>query len=180
MKRTKSNQKGFSLVEGLLIVIAVALIAFVGYYVWHSQKEANKTLNAASKSSQATTPKADTKPTTPATADEKEAQLQTFMLATCSASDNDAIKALFQNQSVQNVDTDNIKIDGNYAVANIDCTLHNNTKLSTEFFKYTGNKWALSFTTSTELTCDFLTGQGVPDSLKAPYCSNSTGEQQQP
>jgi hypothetical protein len=36
------NQKGFSLIEGLLILIAVTLIAFVGYYVWHAQSQSDK------------------------------------------------------------------------------------------------------------------------------------------
>lgn len=42
----KLSQKGFGLVEGLLIVIAVALVAFVGYYIYHTQKTANDTLSA--------------------------------------------------------------------------------------------------------------------------------------
>jgi hypothetical protein len=44
---TKSNQRGFSLVEGLLIFIAVALIAFVGYYIWHSNQTTNKVVSAS-------------------------------------------------------------------------------------------------------------------------------------
>lgn len=52
MKSTKYNQKGFSLIEGLLILIAVTLIAFVGYYVWHAQRSANDTLDTAINSSQ--------------------------------------------------------------------------------------------------------------------------------
>ncbi len=52
MKKTPTNQKGITLVEGLIIVIALALILFVGYYVWHTQKQANKTLNTAAKASQ--------------------------------------------------------------------------------------------------------------------------------
>lgn len=34
----KLNQKGFGLIEGLLIVIAITLIGFTGYYVWNSHK----------------------------------------------------------------------------------------------------------------------------------------------
>jgi flagellin-like protein len=46
------NQKGFTAIEGLLILIAVTLIGFVGYYVWHTQKQTDKTLDQADKSSQ--------------------------------------------------------------------------------------------------------------------------------
>lgn len=47
-----SNQKGFAAVEALLIFVIVAMIAGVGYYVWHSNKQTNATLDAASKSAQ--------------------------------------------------------------------------------------------------------------------------------
>jgi type II secretory pathway pseudopilin PulG len=50
----KHNQKGFSLIEGLLLVIAIALVAGVGYYVYSSNKKTNESLNNASKVSQST------------------------------------------------------------------------------------------------------------------------------
>lgn len=48
----KQNQGGFSVVEGLLLVIAVTLIGFVGYYVWHSQNQSKKTLSQSAETSQ--------------------------------------------------------------------------------------------------------------------------------
>jgi hypothetical protein len=48
----KLNQKGFSAIEGLLIIIVILMIGFIGYYVWHTQKDANKTLDTATKSAQ--------------------------------------------------------------------------------------------------------------------------------
>ena len=50
----KNNQRGFSAVEGLLIVVIVAIIGGVGYYVWHAQKQSNNTLSTASSTSQNT------------------------------------------------------------------------------------------------------------------------------
>lgn len=44
------NSKGFSLVEGLLIIIAISLVSFVGYYVWHSQQEVSKVSTSTSRS----------------------------------------------------------------------------------------------------------------------------------
>ena len=38
------NQKGFSVVEGLLILVIVGLIGFVGWYVWQSKNKTDKTL----------------------------------------------------------------------------------------------------------------------------------------
>lgn len=43
----KSGQKGFTVVETLLVLILLAIIGFTGYYVWHSQKNANSNLNSA-------------------------------------------------------------------------------------------------------------------------------------
>jgi type II secretory pathway pseudopilin PulG len=42
------NQKGFTAVEALLIMIIVAMLGGVGWYVWHSQRTANKNLDDAS------------------------------------------------------------------------------------------------------------------------------------
>lgn len=53
MHKLRTQQKGFTLVEGLLIVLIVALLAFAGYYVWHNQKK-KKDDKAASTTSQTT------------------------------------------------------------------------------------------------------------------------------
>lgn len=39
----KKNQKGFSVVEGLLILIVVGLLAFVGWYVYHTKRTSSPT-----------------------------------------------------------------------------------------------------------------------------------------
>jgi hypothetical protein len=57
----KTNQKGFSAVEGLLIFVVVGLIGFVGWYVWHSK---NSTKNSSTTSSTTST-QPTTKDTTP-------------------------------------------------------------------------------------------------------------------
>ncbi|MDB5163618.1 MAG: hypothetical protein JWS12_235 [Candidatus Saccharibacteria bacterium] len=55
----KLNSKGFSAVEALLILIIVGVIGFVGWYVYKSQKDTNKTLNNTSQG--ASTPQKVTK-----------------------------------------------------------------------------------------------------------------------
>jgi hypothetical protein len=35
------NQKGFSAIEGLLIILVVLLLSFIGYYVYHAQNTTN-------------------------------------------------------------------------------------------------------------------------------------------
>lgn len=41
------NQKGFAVVEGLLILAIIALIAGTGWYVWNSKNQTDKTLESA-------------------------------------------------------------------------------------------------------------------------------------
>jgi hypothetical protein len=51
-----ANQKGFTLVEGLLVVIAVSLLGFTGYYVYNANQKKDDTKQvAAPTSSQNTT-----------------------------------------------------------------------------------------------------------------------------
>lgn len=53
---------GFSVVEGLLVLIIVLLIGFIGYYVWHAQKDTSKTLSASNAASTPTPAKPTANP----------------------------------------------------------------------------------------------------------------------
>lgn len=46
----KSSQKGFSVIEGLLLLVILGLLGFVGWYVYTSSNQTKETLNAADKS----------------------------------------------------------------------------------------------------------------------------------
>lgn len=50
----KKNQKGFGAIEGLLILVIVGLIGFVGWYVFHAKTDTDKSLSSAAASSAAT------------------------------------------------------------------------------------------------------------------------------
>ena len=52
---SQHKQSGFAVVELLLTLILLAIVGFTGYYVWHSQKQTDKTLNTTDKSSAVTT-----------------------------------------------------------------------------------------------------------------------------
>jgi hypothetical protein len=43
----KRNQKGMLGIEGVLMLIIVGLLAFIGWYVWHTKQSTNATLNGA-------------------------------------------------------------------------------------------------------------------------------------
>ncbi len=50
-----TNQKGFTVVEGVLILIIVAMLGFTGWFVWHSQQNTDKINSQAAKNSQPVT-----------------------------------------------------------------------------------------------------------------------------
>jgi len=47
VKLMKTKQKGFTAIEGLLLLIIVGIIGFTGWYVWHAKRSADKTLDVA-------------------------------------------------------------------------------------------------------------------------------------
>jgi uncharacterized protein (UPF0333 family) len=49
-KYMKNNQKGFGAVEGLLLIIIVLLVGFIGYYVYHTRNNTNLTYDRAASS----------------------------------------------------------------------------------------------------------------------------------
>jgi type II secretory pathway pseudopilin PulG len=51
----KSGQKGFTVVETLLVLILVSIIGFTGYYVYHSRNNANVNYNNSANSSNVST-----------------------------------------------------------------------------------------------------------------------------
>jgi hypothetical protein len=55
MKKMKlsSNQSGFTVVEGIAIIVIVAILGFTGWFVWSSQKATSKTLSDTNKSATA-------------------------------------------------------------------------------------------------------------------------------
>ncbi len=52
----KTNQKGFSAVEALLIALLVVIVGFVGWYVGHANQTTNQTLDAANRATDTSEP----------------------------------------------------------------------------------------------------------------------------
>lgn len=61
------NKKGFTAIEAMLAVVMVAIIAFVGYYVYHTQSQSNKTLASATQVANSSPAKGSTKKVTTTT-----------------------------------------------------------------------------------------------------------------
>jgi hypothetical protein len=58
----KENQKGFGVIEGLLILLIVIFIGFAGWYVWHSKNNTNSTNDSTADTTNKTNSKSGTKP----------------------------------------------------------------------------------------------------------------------
>jgi Tfp pilus assembly protein PilV len=52
MSHNKLDQKGFTAIEAVLILVILAIIGGTGYFVYHATKNSNKTLDTASNNSQ--------------------------------------------------------------------------------------------------------------------------------
>lgn len=48
----KHQQKGFAVLETLLVLVALIIVGGTGYYVWHAKQNTNKSLDAANNSPQ--------------------------------------------------------------------------------------------------------------------------------
>jgi uncharacterized protein HemX len=76
MASTHKNQRGFSTVEGVLVVVALALIGFVGWYVYHTKQTSDKALNAAASTSNNAGPRFGSAKTATATGSTSNSSLQ--------------------------------------------------------------------------------------------------------
>jgi Tfp pilus assembly protein PilV len=63
------NNKGFALLEGLLILVVVGILGFTGWYVWSAKNKTNSTYNSTGNSSAAKYTKKSTPVTPDPTAD---------------------------------------------------------------------------------------------------------------
>ena len=50
MVKLKNNQYGFGAIEGLLVLVVIAIIGFTGWYVWHAKQTTDKNLTSGSSS----------------------------------------------------------------------------------------------------------------------------------
>ncbi|HZL07568.1 MAG TPA: hypothetical protein VFC50_00030 [Candidatus Dormibacteraeota bacterium] len=61
MSDTKQDERGFSPIETILVIVIVAVIGFVGWFVYHAKQTTDKSLNAANTTSNNAGPKFTTK-----------------------------------------------------------------------------------------------------------------------
>ncbi|HEY4160859.1 MAG TPA: hypothetical protein VGM08_02235 [Candidatus Saccharimonadales bacterium] len=61
MKKSQQSESGFSAVEGLLIFVALAIVGFTGYFVYHARLSAHKTLDETNKTASSVSSTASSK-----------------------------------------------------------------------------------------------------------------------
>jgi predicted negative regulator of RcsB-dependent stress response len=61
MSDIKKDERGFSPIETILVLVIVAVIGFVGWFVYHAKQTTDKSLNAANTTSNNAGPKFTTK-----------------------------------------------------------------------------------------------------------------------
>jgi hypothetical protein len=71
MTRNFQSQKGFAAIQALLVLVIVIMVGGVGYYVWQSQKQVDKTYSQTANSSVAPSKKNQLNPTPVANANLK-------------------------------------------------------------------------------------------------------------
>lgn len=93
MTKIKLQQVGFSVVESVLIVVIVAMIGFVGWYVFNAQKKTNTVLNTVTtptntSSQAATTSKSATTSNSPGASDNAALEANLNSITSSSAQSN--------------------------------------------------------------------------------------------
>ena len=135
------NQKGFALVEGLLILIVVGILAGTGWYVWNSRNNTDKSLDNTTKTSAFTKKPAKANVTSEANipADWPVYKDTTNNLSFSYPSSWNSIPDSYSQQTI-NITSPDIKVE--------DIVPFGGTKVTA------GNKITLIFTTQTGKTLD--------------------------
>jgi flagellin-like protein len=107
MSSVKQDERGFSPVESVLVVVMVAIIGLIGWYVYHSKQNTNKALDAATSTNSGASPRfADnSKKTTANSGDTSNASLQNDLNSVTSASNQGSKDILASNDSLNDKST---------------------------------------------------------------------------
>lgn len=170
------TQKGFGLVESLLVIIALSLVVFVGYYVWNTQKNVDKTSKDAVTASQ-------TNPATNSTSSTKNSSAETVpvvnaITAYCksisSSVNESSLKTALLKEYTASDGDQFLTISGDYARASITCN-ENGPGGAAAFLKKEDGSWKVMFAGQQAPTCEKVDGQGWPSNILA-QCIDASAE----
>jgi type II secretory pathway pseudopilin PulG len=169
----KLSQKGFTVIEGLLVVIALSLVIGVGYYVYNANKD--DTNNSQTSQSQATQ-----------TAKKKVMNQSKPAAAQVANPENDAIAAVIAKEVCRGTSEATIKqalndkskalIDGKFARVSASCD-----DTSSGFTSYLNKRedWNILLNTQQEPTCEPFDGLSVPATI-VDKCIDGSGTERAP
>jgi uncharacterized protein HemX len=104
MVLTKRNERGFAHLEIVLLIIIAAIIGGVGWYVYHTKQNTDKTLNAASTTSNNAGPRF-AKTATPSSAAASNDSLQSDQQSAASAANQGSKDLSSSNDSLNDKST---------------------------------------------------------------------------
>jgi predicted negative regulator of RcsB-dependent stress response len=108
MSDIKQDERGFSPVETILVIVIVAVIGFVGWYIYHAKQNTDKSLGAANATSNNVGPRFTSKSKQTATAnagDTSNASLQSDLQAASSSSNQGSKDLAASNDSLNDKST---------------------------------------------------------------------------
>jgi hypothetical protein len=159
----KLNQRGFTLIEGLLLAIFLTLIGFTGWYVWDSNNKTDKATDSAT----VQTTNSQTNKTEPKTTSDKD-QIIALYKAKCNSTEVTDLRPV--NQSL-------LSIFGNYATAAVGCEEGGGYRA---YLMKGNNGWEEILGTQQEPTCSKLDGKGFPASIVSECYDEETGTMRAP
>lgn len=173
----KLNNNGFGAIEALLIVIAIAIVGFVGYYVYHANQTTNKVYNQASNEAQSNPAKAPSGPTK-TTFSKTPKALQAAILADFTTQSPSCVSSGKLVDATGKATDPTVDYDSaGFATVGIGC----DSPEATLYVK-SGTTWKNVDSSQLGFSCDTLKAHKVPVALlalnsaagTAPQCDNGT------
>lgn len=166
------TQKGFTLVETLLVVLILAVVGFGGYYVWNNQTKKDNSASTGLNTSQS-------KPATKQPSLTSDTELIASVIANkCHEMDSSItaskVKAVLLNNYTSS--DSSLLISGNYASAPGTCAEASDQAAGgfADLLKKNDGKWSIVYQGQSEPDCNDFDNQGWPTEIISQCYDSAT------